>query len=169
MKNYLLKIFLPLLFLVPILGFAQGNLKVDANHRLYYEKVFDAPGLTAAQIQPQIISKMSAPGIKNVVAADKIIVAEYANYNLVTFYKKGKLIDREDGYPHFFGKIKIDIKDNKYRVTVTNMQSFMSGQMFDLEEIFSSPAKFSEKHVKVYTPIDTYFTNYFSLRSGDDW
>ena len=166
--NYNMKIIISLLFLFPVFCFAQnhGNFKIDANKRYVYEKVFDAPGLSKEKIQPMLISKVSAiKGVNNVVGANAIVTGEYVNTSLVFNSKKTAIGEFADAVNHFYGKIKIDIKDNKYRVQITNMKTIVAGTVFSLEEF--APSK-KRTHI-VIQKLDTYFTNYYTLNASDDW
>lgn len=155
----------------PVFATAQeiGNFKVDANNYFYYEKVFDAKGMSAEKIQPIIVSKVSSiPGIGNVVAANNIVVANYINARIILNRTKGKL-KLADALDHFHGKISVEIKDNRYRVRISNMGSIIGGQYFSFEEMYMIKKKPNKAAYAVFPKIDNHFTGYYSLTSGDDW
>lgn len=158
------------LLLIPAFAFSQnyGNLILDANRRFTYEKVFDAPGLTKENIQPMIVSKISSiNGVHNIVGTDAVVTAEYVNTYLVFNTVKTKIGEFADAITHFYGKVNVSIKDNKYRVQVTNMKSVIDGKVFSLEQLTLIGKK---KVAKVLLEkLDTYFTNFYALNASDTW
>lgn len=146
-----------------------GNFFINANKKFVYEKVFDAPELKADQIQPLLISRLSEPGIIVEVAADNIILARFHNYDMITASTKTKLLGVvNDGWRHFYGKIKVEIKDYKYRVTVTNMSNYFVDKMFAMEDLFNT--KKPSKHLgKLLQNTDRYMTAYFTVTGDDSW
>lgn len=154
--------------LVPLMFSAQyGNFKIGVDRSLYYEKVFEAPGKTAAQLQPLLVTKVSGPCFTRLSASDNIIVSSYTKCNTVFTKTKTALGTVNDGFHNFYGDVKIDIKDGKYRVKIYNTANYLD-RMYQFEELYNTNKP--SKHLpKLLQPMDRYFTGYYSIENDENW
>lgn len=169
MRNFLISIILLIIFPLTIDAQQFGNFTIDENKRLYFEKVFEVPGMKAEEIQPLLISRLASERIFVEAAADKIITAKYVNFDMVVSSKKTKLLGRiDDGWRQFYGLIKIEIKDNKYRVQITNMKNYFANDYYTFEQLFNT--KKPSKHIgKLLKNTDDYFVAFYTIGGNDDW
>lgn len=112
------------LLLIPCSLFAQsteyGDFKI-VNTELIYQKVFTQDSITAEKLAAFL---KSAPGVSNVRMENGAVAADLNDF--VVDYKKFQF--SQVAVPHiiqtgrFSGKINTEVKDGKYRVTLTSIQ-----------------------------------------------
>lgn len=178
-----LKLMKAIIFLVislmPISSMAQvaENLKLE-NKQIIFEKVYSLDSLESSKVEK--VLTLNIPKIQDLTGFSKtneIIIAKISNANIDYRKYGGKWGNTSTilNYP-FFCDVSIVWKDQKYRVTISNMY-FFSNPLGNVKasEIFTSDKGTEFNHSNICTKalyyIDSYLSDLFKISTStkDDW
>jgi hypothetical protein len=172
-----MKAILTFLFLLPLFVNAQSeNIKLE-NGQVFFEKIYQLDSADAKKVETLLTANI--PRVKDLADFNKasdIITAKIKNSYID--YKKygGKWVNTSVYLNHpFFCDISIVWKDNKYRVSVTNMYFNVSGTVAKLSEIITrnkgTELDNSKITVRALHYIDSYMSDLFKINmtNNGDW
>ena len=147
------------------------NLRLD-NKQIVFEKIYPVDSLEKNQVEKLLLSNIpKVPDLTGFSKTDEIIIAKIANATIDYRKYGGKWGNTSTilNYP-FFCDVSILWKDEKYRVTISNM--YFSGNpigTIKASEIFTSNKGLEFNDSKITTKalfyIDSYLSDLFSINS----